>query len=174
VTYQTPGSTTATVVNISNSSILGTPDINLQPVVTCDPKSNLHNTSAGHQYINGSCFALPKLGTNGAFNLPDIHGPAYMSNDMTVQRSFKMRARREVQFRLAAFNFLNHPLPTFANAGSQPGLGLSFSSPATSTATSAAQAFSQAVQSTQSQRTFGYTPYRVGFRIVELGVRYNF
>jgi hypothetical protein len=173
-TYTAPGASTATMVTINNSTILGTPDINLQPVVTCDPKSNLHNTIAGHQYINGNCFALPKLGTNGPFNLPDIHGPAYMSNDLTLQRSFKLRAKQEFQFRVAGFNFLNHPLPTFNLAGNQPGLGLSFASPVPATATSAAQAFAQAVQSPQSQATFGYTPYKVGFRIVELGVRYNF
>jgi hypothetical protein len=174
VSYTVPGATTATLVTINNSTILGTPDINLQPIVTCNPKSNLHNTIAGHQYINGSCFALPKLGTNGPFNLPDIHGPAYMSNDLTVQRSFKLKAKQELQFRLAGFNFLNHPLPTFNIAGNQPGLGLGFSSPTAGTATSAAQAFAQAVESTQTQLTFGYTPYKIGFRIVELSVRYNF
>jgi len=48
-------------IQISNLSILGTPDISLQPYLTCNPTSGL----GPHQYINGSCFAAPTtIGAN--------------------------------------------------------------------------------------------------------------
>ena len=171
VQYTPAGATTATAINISNSTLLGTPDINLQPVVTCGPKSNLHNSVLGTQYVNGSCFALPQLGVNGQFDLPDIHGPAYFNSDLTVQRTFKLTEQKNLQFRLAGFNFLNHPLHSFA-AGSAPvNLGLSYGLPAGVTATTPQQAFAESVE---NSTTFGYTPYKSGFRIVELGARFNF
>ena len=42
-------------IAISNVSILGTPDIQLNPIVTCNPTSHL----GPHQWINGNCFAVP-------------------------------------------------------------------------------------------------------------------
>ena len=172
VMYTPPGGSTVNI-NINNTTLLGTPDISLQPVVTCDPKSNLHSSPAGRQFINAACFALPTYGTNGSTELPDIHGPAYFNSDLTVQRAIKFKGKKELQFRVAAFNFLNHPLPTFYYAGSNVNQTLSFGS-STGTATTAAQAFAQAVPTTQSAAQFGYTPYRVGFRIIQLGARFNF
>src|SRR5207245_1920099 len=46
-----------TTQNISATSLLGTPNIGLTPILTCDPKSNL----APHQFINPSCFPFPNL-----------------------------------------------------------------------------------------------------------------
>jgi hypothetical protein len=171
VGYTPPGSSAQTTVQLGNADYLGTPDINLQPVVTCDPRKNLHNQpNYGHQYINGSCFSLPKLGSNGQFELPDTHGPAYFDSDLTVKRTFKFTDHQNLQFSLAGFNFLNHPLYAFTG-GPNIGLNLSYGSPATSVATSPAAALAGAVQSSPN---FGYTPYKQGFRIVELGARYTF
>jgi hypothetical protein len=171
IQYTPAGSSTAIAVPISNTTALGTPSINLQPVVTCDPRKNLHtNPKYGVQYFNGNCFALPKLGTNGDFELPDVHGPAYFDTDLTVKRSFKLREKQELVFSLAGFNFLNHPLRAFTG-GANLGLGLSYGLPAGYTATSAAEALAAAVQTSPN---FGYTPYKSGYRIVELGARYNF
>jgi hypothetical protein len=172
ISYTPAGGTTTVMQTLSNQIILGTPDINLQPVVTCDPKYNLTQGSKyGRQYINGSCFALPKLGSNGNFELPDIHGPAYFNSDLTVQRSFRLTEQKNLQFRLAGFNFLNHPLPQF-QAGSQPiALGLNFGDPAGSTFTTPQAAIAAA---TQNSVNFGYTPYKGGYRIVEVSARFNF
>ncbi len=170
--YTPVGSSVSVSVPITSSSYLGTPNINLQPVITCDARKNLHNTASyGHQYFNGSCFALPKLGTNGTFELPDLHGPAYFDSDLTVKRSFKLPEKQELVFSLAGFNFLNHPLYSFSGASSGLGLGLGFGGVTGTTYTSAAQALAGAVQSTNN---FGYTPFKLGYRIVELGARYNF
>ena len=40
---------------VSSNLWLGTPDIRLQPIVTCDPTKGLGK----NQFINGACFAVP-------------------------------------------------------------------------------------------------------------------
>jgi hypothetical protein len=159
--------------SINNTNVLGTPDIELQPVVTCSPKGNLvKNSILGRNYINGSCFSLPPYGTNGNFELPDIHGPAYFSNDITVQRTINFTEKKNLQFRIAGFNFLNHALPAFYGpSGGVPNLTLNFGAPSTYVATSPQQGYSVAAQSSS---TFGFTPYKNGYRIVELSARFSF
>jgi len=172
VSYTPPGATNSTAISLNNTTVLGTPDIELQPVLTCDPKHGLHPGAAGQQYINGSCFALPKLGTNGQFELPNINGPAYISSDLSVQRSFRLTTQKELQFRIAGSNFLNHPLPQFYGpGGAVPNLTLTYGSPTVNSATSAAEAIAQA---TQTSTNFGYTPYKGGYRIVTFTARFNF
>ncbi len=172
VQYTPPGSTEPVMVNISNTTILGTPDISLQPVVTCDPKSNLGGSSAfGKHYINGNCFALPQLGSNGQFELPDIHGPAYFNSDLFLQRTFPIKDKQNLQLRVSGFNFLNHPLPQFYGGSAPVALGLGFGDPTGQTFTTPQAAFAAAVQNTAN---FGYTPYKGGYRILETSLRYNF
>lgn len=172
--YTPAGTTTPVAVSLSNANFIGTPDINLQPVVTCNPKSGFtKNPIYGRQYINSACFALPTLGRNGEFELPDIHGPAYFDTDLTVQRTIKLDSSQNLQFRLAAFNFLNHPLAQFyGGAGAPSSLTLNYGNP-TGTATTPQQALAGAVLSPTSAN-FGYTPYKSGYRIVEVSARYNF
>jgi hypothetical protein len=175
VSYTPPGSQTAISLPLSNSAYLGTPDINLQPVVTCAPNKNLHYSSSyGKQYINGACLALPKLGTNGNFELPDIHGPYYFDTDLTVKRSFKVREKQNIQFSLAGFNFLNHPLRSFSAGGNNTGLGLAYGLPSSATPATYNTAAAALAAATSTNANFGYTPYKQGYRIVELGARYNF
>ena len=49
--YKIPGTT----FNVSSTSLLGTPNIQLNPLLTCDPTANL----APHQYLNAACFSIP-------------------------------------------------------------------------------------------------------------------
>ncbi|NYF77828.1 TonB-dependent receptor [Granulicella arctica] len=171
ISYTPAGSNTAIPVSTGNTAFLGTPDITLQPVVTCDPRKNLKsNPLYGRQYFNGSCFGLPAYGSNGNFDLPDVHGPAYFNTDLTVQRTLKLSEKQNLQFRIAGFNFINHPLPAFTG-GTNLGLNLGFGLPVGYTATTPQAAFAAAVQNTAN---FGYTPYKQGYRIVEVGARYNF
>src|SRR5262249_33831698 len=66
--FKIPGTTH----NVSNVSLLGTPNIVLTPILTCDPRENL----AEHQFINSSCFTFPtQIGQNGPTTLPAIYGP---------------------------------------------------------------------------------------------------
>ena len=107
-----------TTFNISTTSLLGTPDITLSPIVTCDPAANL----GPHQYINKNCFAFPnQIGQNGPTTLPVIYGPAYFNSDLGIFKNFKFKEQRKLQLRINAYNFLNHPLWSFS--GSNLNLG---------------------------------------------------
>jgi hypothetical protein len=136
---------------ISNVSLLGTPDIQLNPVLTCDPGSGLK----AHQYINGNCFAVPtQIGQNGPTILPALYGPAYFNWDMGVFKSFAISEGKSVQFRVNGYNWLNHPLWSFNGSN----LNLSFDP--------------NTLQ--QNNSTFGTTQNKQGHRIVEMAVKFFF
>ena len=143
-------------IAISNQSILGTNAIQLQPVITCDPTANL----GPHQFLNGDCFAAPTtLGQNGPIALPAIYGPAYFNSDLAIFKNFQFSESRKLQFRVQAFNFLNHPLYSFPNSNN---LTLQFT---------------QATPGgpiTQTNSRFGYTDFKQGQRLILLSVKFYF
>ena len=142
---------------VSSQSILGTPDVNLQPVLTCNPRSNL----GSHQYLNPSCYALPAVGTNGPYIEPYAHGPAFFNSDLSLDKSFSIGGERRVRFRYAAFNFLNHPLNSFGTGyASQTTLQLSGATPATATY--------------NPTEGFGSAPLKLGRRLSEISLRLDF
>jgi Carboxypeptidase regulatory-like domain len=99
--------------NISNVSILGTPNLQLRPLLTCDPRSNLGK----NQYVNGSCFAMPtSIGANGPTVLPPVYGPAFFNWDLGLFKNFSISESRKLQFRFDGYNFLNHPLWSFPSS----------------------------------------------------------
>jgi len=135
---------------VSNLSFLGTPDINLQPTVLCNPAVNL----AARQYANGSCFGFPAQGgANGVFNLPYLHGPAYFQSDLTLIKDFHLNDNHTLEFRAAAFNFLNYKLKTFSNIDASS---------------------LQLIYPLTSDQNFGRSLYNSGRRVIELAVRYSF
>ena len=100
----------ARALQIGNQSILGTNAIQLNPILTCDPTKNL----GPHQYINGSCFAVPtQVGVNGPTLLPAAYGPAFFNSDLGIFKNFQIKESMKLQFRVQAYNFLNHPLWSF-------------------------------------------------------------
>ena len=104
--YKIPGTT----FNVSNTSILGTSDIQLNPVLTCNPASNL----GPHQFINASCFSFPTaVGQNGPSVLPAVYGPAFFNSDLGLFKNFQIKEAKKLQIRFNAYNFLNHPLWSF-------------------------------------------------------------
>jgi len=76
------------------------------PRVTCDPRNGL---SSG-QYFNPNCFAPPAVrGQNGDIIWPYIKGPGYINSDLSLYKNFTFKERHQIQFRMQAYNFLNHP-----------------------------------------------------------------
>ena len=142
-------------IAISNVSLLGTPDIQLNPILTCNPAKNL----GPHQWINGNCFAAPSaVGQNGPTMLPAIYGPAFFSSDLGLFKNFKITESKSLQFRVSAYNFLNHPLWSFNGNN----LNLSYTQDPTTGAL------------TQSNSTFGEATNKQGHRIVELAMKFYF
>lgn len=104
VTWET-GSNGATA---GNAYLLGTNAPILSPYITCDPRSG------GGKYFNTACFETPTtLGQNGPAVWPYIHGPAFFVSDLATFKNFQVTERQSLQFRVSAFNFLNHPLSQF-------------------------------------------------------------
>lgn len=180
VSYTVPGATAVTGYPVSAGDWLGTPDYNLQPVVTCDPRLGRQTTMANgrtvKQYVNGNCFALPTLGEQGWWNLPDVHGPAFYSSDLTVFKDFHISERQGLQVKVAGFDFLNHALSSF-NTQDQSEMDLIVSDPSNANYTNLQDALAAAVP---NANTFGRTPYKASptangpGRIVELGLKYTF
>jgi hypothetical protein len=145
--YKIPGTT----FNVSNVSLLGTPDIQLNPILTCNPTSNLgHN-----QYINPNCFTFPKqIGQNGGTILPAIYGPAFFNSDLAMFKNFNITESKKLQLRLNAYNFLNHPLWSFN--GNNLGLGFDGTTGAVNTP------------------TFGTVINKQGHRTVQAAIKFFF
>lgn len=140
-----------TAFNISNVSLLGTPNIQLNPMLTCDPTSNL----APNQYINPSCFSFPTaIGQNGPSVLPAIYGPSFFNSDLGLFKNFQLSEARKLQFRFNATNFMNHPLWSFN--GSNLNLGFDSNTGKVNTP------------------LFGTVTQKQGHRIVQLAVKFYF
>jgi hypothetical protein len=140
-----------TTFNISSTSLLGTPNITLSPILTCDPTKNL----GPNQYFNPSCFSFPnQVGQNGPTTLPVIYGPAYFNADLGVFKNFSIREKMKLQLRMNGFNFMNHPLWSF-NGGS--GLNLTYNS-----------------AGVMNNPFFGTVTTKQGHRIVQLSARFTF
>lgn len=119
-----PNGVSVAGVGLSNSLVTGSPDINFQPVLTCDPRKGLAN----NQFINGNCFSAPSPGHNGSFIFPYIKGPAFFNSDLSVFKNFQISESKKIQFRASAYNFLNHPLTSYNPAGGDGNLTLSLNS----------------------------------------------
>jgi hypothetical protein len=147
----------STGIAINNQSLLGTNGIQINPILTCDPRKNL----GPHQYINGSCFAVPTaVGQNGPTLLPPIYGPAFFNSDLGIFKNFKIKESMKLQFRVQAFNFLNHPLWSFPNSNN---LTLQYKQGSPGSTTIA-----------QTNSTFGVTQFKEGHRVLELAVKFYF
>jgi hypothetical protein len=144
--------TTGAGSNTDNKTYLGTPDISLQPIMTCDPSAHLKP----NQFVNGSCLTLGPVGVNGPFRYPYMRGPHFFNSDLSVQKTFHLREKRSLDIRFAAFNFMNHPLTSLVAATNQP-MKL-FINGAGGTANSA----------------FASSAYKQNRRICEVGLHYNF
>jgi hypothetical protein len=143
-------------IKINNQSILGTNAVQLNPLVTCDPTSHL----SSHQYINPTCFAAPTvIGQNGPTLLPVAYGPAFFTSDLALFKNFNITESKKLQFRVQAYNFLNHALWSFPDSSN---LTLQFhQDPVTE-------------QITQTNANFGTATVKQGARTMEFVVKFFF
>lgn len=152
-----PGSVSATNltgIGINNQSILGTSSMQLNPLVTCNPSSGL----GSNQFVNPSCFAAPSvIGQNGPTTIPVSYGPAFFNSDLGLFKNFQIKESMKLQFRIQAYNFLNHPLWSFNGSN----LALSFTQNGDGTFKN-------------TSPNFGTTTEKQGNRIVELEVKFYF
>jgi Carboxypeptidase regulatory-like domain len=164
---------------INSSTILGTPDIMLQPIMrpgngcpSGDPATGLHK----HQYVNGNCFGLGPQGVNGPANLGYLHGPAFFNSDLTLQKTVPLKDARNLQFRLAGFNFLNHPLISFSSRyPAEANLRLYDPNYAGFAGVQLLNSTDPSGNcSTAGSNCFGYAGYKTGRRVLEVSARYNF
>jgi hypothetical protein len=108
---------------LSPSNYLGTNSVaDTQPLLTCDPRKNLKSG----QYFNTGCFTAPTGGQDGDLIWPYIKGPAFFNSDLAIYKDFHFKEKDKVEFRMSAFNFLNHALEQFGQGGA-PDLNLNFS-----------------------------------------------
>jgi hypothetical protein len=151
----------ATGYGVSNTTILGTPDVNLQPLLKCNPRSGL----GSHQYLNPTCFGLPNTGTNGQYIEPYAHGPAFFNTDLSLEKGFTIGGERSLRFRIAGFNVINHPLNSFGTGyASQTTLQLSDTSAGGSPATA----------TYSPTENFGSAPQKLGRRLLEVSAKFSF
>ena len=148
----------------SGVTLIGSPDATAAPRITCDPRAGLKS----RQFANPNCFALPTAGSIGNGRFPYLAGPAYWNSDATVSKHFNITEHQNLEFRFAAFNFLNHPLLSFSPGDNN--LKLNFNSSgqltnATDTKNACPGPYCQA---------FGYADYHYGHRILEVGAKYSF
>jgi hypothetical protein len=104
----------------TQSVITGSPSINVQPILTCDPRDNV----PAHYVLNPNCFGPPTPGHNGAFIMPYIKGPAFWNSDLSLMKNFKISESKKFQFRFSAYDFMNHALATFNPTGTDQNLNL--------------------------------------------------
>jgi hypothetical protein len=139
-----------------------------EPLVTCDPRNGLKSG----QYFNPNCFAPPTGGQNGNIIWPYIHGPAFFNSDLAIYKDFAFKEHDKVEFRLSAFNFLNHPLEQFGQGGNSD-INLNFSLPSASSCTNAPAC--GVSQTNLNATTSGFPLYKNNVpRVLEFALKFMF
>ena len=80
--------------------------------VNCDPRNH-----AKGLYFNPNCFSVPAQGQLGTLVWPYAHLPAYFDSDLGLYKGFKITESKQLQLRIQATNFLNHPIAQFGLGG---------------------------------------------------------
>jgi hypothetical protein len=146
------------ITGLSGATYFGTSAAKLiQPVLTCNPVAHL----VTNQKLNESCFAAPAVGTNGPSSYPYFKGAAFFDTDLAAYKTFQIKEKQGVQFRISAFNWVNHPLGAFSGSNQ---LQLNYNADLTPNTAS-------------NSKTQGFLDTKAGghaARILELAVKYNF
>ncbi|HEV2494983.1 MAG TPA: carboxypeptidase-like regulatory domain-containing protein [Terriglobia bacterium] len=139
----------------------GTPDITLRPVITWQGGGS--NGVGGH-WVSPSSITLPGFNQFGTFEAPIFRGPGSYNWDFTLFKSFPLGESRRIEFRLAAFDVLNH-----ANLDN-PQMSASFNWVVPKGATS----FSQGTPVLNNPANFGVVTDAHGHREIEGALKFYF
>jgi hypothetical protein len=101
----------------------------------------------------------------GVLRLPYIRGPAYQNHNLSVYKNFALGERKNMQFHVSGFNFLNHPNVSFNNNDSS---NLSLGN------LNAAVTGQPLTVNELSRQNFGITDIKYGARLMELGAKFTF
>ena len=137
---------------INATRITGSPDVRVQPAVTCDPRDDIPDGFL----FNPACFAAPSVGQNGAYVFPTIRTQSYLNHDLSIAKNIPIGGNgQRLQVRVAAYNVFNHPLRV---PDTSRNLTLRFEN------------------GRQTNVDFGRLPEdnKVGRRIVQIALRYSF
>lgn len=146
--------------NMNPTVWLGTPDVQLMPTLAGNPTGGPQK----HQFINALAFGLPEPGTNGAYRLPYLRGPAFMDHDVTLFKDFSMGEGKDLRLKMAAFNVFNHPLVSFNNQNTD-NLQLQFNEATVGKALT---------NNVLIYPYFGVANIKTGSRLVEVEAKYSF
>jgi hypothetical protein len=150
---------------IGDATYFGTDaPILIMPVLTCNPNSGL----AYNQRVQLKCFSAPAVGTQGGQKYPYMSMAAMIENDLALYKTFPVKGSQNFQFRISAFNWLNHPLPQFSS-GNQLTLRYNVDY--------ASKAITLNTGPGGTVKNFGFLDTKDGTpnqRIIELNVKYNF
>jgi len=141
-------------LSASKQVINGSGDINVQPVLTCDPRDNV----PAHHVLNPGCFGPPTPGHNGPFIMPYIKGPAFWNSDLSLMKNFNFSETKKFQFRFSAYDFMNHALASFSPAAGNNDQNLALSIGANGKANS----------------NFGLLGYETGHRTIQFVGKFFF
>jgi hypothetical protein len=99
--------TTVGGVALNDTSITGSPDVHIMPLLTCDPREGVPR---GYLF-NPSCFAAPTPGHNGSPSQPYFKGQPYFDHDLALSKRLALGSHGDsLQLRIAAYNLFNHPI----------------------------------------------------------------
>jgi len=172
-TYSNNPPTNGVTNGISQATYYGTDESGLaiQPVLTCNPNKGL----AKYQRIQLKCFAAPTIAGNneigefGGQKYPYMSMGSYFDNDLALYRTIHIHNTQNIQFRISAFDWLNHALPEFSSANQVTLKYLvDYPSKAVTLNTNPSGGTSQ---------TFGYMDTKTAYpyaRILELNLKYTF
>ena len=94
------------------------------PLVTCNPTAGLKSG----QRFNPNCFSAPStIGKEGNLQMPYMHYPGYLDNDLSIFKSFPTRESQRLELRVQGQNFINHPNPQFNLDGNNDDIQVDFS-----------------------------------------------
>lgn len=98
-----------TITEVDDNSLLGATSDNVdEPNFTPGKILNNTNPRTGLTYFNTSLFSQEPLGQLGNSNRRFFHGPGLNNFDLVLEKSVRVTESKQFQFRVEAFNLMNH------------------------------------------------------------------